>query len=271
MPLILVNDMEYTIQKDGFSELVLEQDADMNCTIVVDKQRHASLLLTYSGIDVKRVLNIHVGRDSTLTLMVKNEVLAHLTLKFLASVEANASLSLALCELNQNEVDVEGTINLKENGASTLLRSATLASNQKHFVLEVQHHAPYTSGIMEHYAIVKETGNYFMQATGKIRKGAYGSASHQTTRVLTMSEKHNSEVIPLLLIDEHDVKASHACTLGQLDEHQLYYLQTRGLSRELALGLLSIGYMMPISEMFEDEEINQKLKNEIEMKVGLHA
>ena len=76
---------------------------------------------------------------------------------------------------------------------------------------------------------------------------------------------------PLLLIDENDVKASHATTLGQPDENQLYYLQTRGLSRKQALGLLTVGYIMPITELFEDETINQKLKNEIEMKVGLHA
>ena len=86
-----------------------------------------------------------------------------------------------------------------------------------------------------------------------------------------MSEKHNSEVLPVLLIDENEVKASHATTLGQPDENQLYYLQTRGLSRSQALGLLTLGYLLPISELFDNEEIKEKLKNEIEKKVGLHA
>ena len=110
-----------------------------------------------------------------------------------------------------------------------------------------------------------------MEACGKIVKGAHDSASHQASRVLTLSNQQSSEVIPLLLIDENDVKASHATTLGQPDENQLYYLQTRGLSRRQALGLLTVGYIMPITELFDQEEVRTALKDEIEMKVGLHA
>ena len=51
----------------------------------------------------------------------------------------------------------------------------------------------------------------------------------------------------------------------------MYYLQTKGLSRSQALGLLTLGYLLPISELFDNEEIKEKLKNEIEKKVGLHA
>ena len=88
---------------------------------------------------------------------------------------------------------------------------------------------------------------------------------------MTLSEEQSSEVIPLLLIDENEVKASHATTVGQPDENQLYYLQTRGLTRTQALGLLTIGYMMPITTVLDDEAQRAELKNEIEMKVGLHA
>ena len=60
-------------------------------------------------------------------------------------------------------------------------------------------------------------------------------------------------------------------TLGQPDENQLYYLQTRGLSRKEALGLLSIGYLLPIVAYVNDADKQQELKNEIEKRVGLHA
>ena len=110
-----------------------------------------------------------------------------------------------------------------------------------------------------------------MEACGKIVKGAHDSASHQASRVLTLSNQQSSEVIPLLLIDENDVKASHATTLGQPDENQLYYLQSRGLSRSQALGLLTVGYLMPISDLFDDATYHDEMKNEIEKRVGLHA
>jgi len=43
---------------------------------------------------------------------------------------------------------------------------------------------------------------------------------------------------PILLIDNLDSKASHGCAVGSLDENQLLYLQSRGLSREEASFLL---------------------------------
>ena len=109
-----------------------------------------------------------------------------------------------------------------------------------------------------------------MEATGKIIKGARESNSHQQTRVLTMSERHSSEVVPVLLIDENDVKASHATTLGQPDENQLYYLQTRGLSKEQALGLLSVGYFMPVADLLAHSEMHAQIQYRVEEKVGLY-
>ena len=86
-----------------------------------------------------------------------------------------------------------------------------------------------------------------------------------------MTHQHKCKVDPILLIDEDQVKASHAMTLGQMDENQLYYLMSRGLNTQQALGLLSIGYLMPITQFFEDDEMNMKMKEEMEKKVGLHV
>ena len=180
-------------------------------------------------------------------------------------------LTLALCELNAGNTQARVTLDLCEEGAFAMLRSACIAASRKQFHMQCNHLQAHTEGLMENYAVVEEGGQYRMEATGKIIKGARESNSHQKTRVLTMSERHSSEVVPVLLIDENDVKASHATTLGQPDENQLYYLQTRGLSRRQALGLLTVGYIMPITELFDQEEVRTALKDEIEMKVGLHA
>ena len=110
--------------------------------------------------------------------------------------------------------------------------------------MELIHSCPHTHAFMENYCVVEEAVKLDVEAIGNIRKGAFGSESHQKTRVLTMSEHHNAQVVPVLYIDENDVKASHAMTLGQPDEEQLYYLQSRGITREAALGLLSIDYFL---------------------------
>lgn len=261
--------MELNIAENGFHSYEIGKESEVH--ISVDKRINASVMLTYSGTDGKLDSRLTLAEGSSLTVMIKDEKTAGCTLQVSADVSRDARLILAVCELDQGNTDGRVTINLKEEGAYAMVRTACIVSGKKHFVLNCNHSSPYTTGLMENYAVVKDHGDYRMEACGKIVKGAQESASHQTTRVLTMSHQHTSEVIPLLLIDENNVKASHATTVGQPDENQLYYLQTRGLSREQALGLLTVGYIMPIAELFDDAQLNEELKNEIEMKVGLHA
>lgn len=262
--------MELTISCDGFQNIQLDPNTS-HLDIVIDKRINASLLLSYSEVDGALPITCRVCEGSSLTVLLKKEEAYDTKIDIVANVYKDASLDFAYLDMENKQSSVHMDVNLMETGANVLLQSACIAQDTKDFHMAITHHVAYTTGTMKHYAIVKEDGTYRMEASGKIVKGAHGSESHQTTRVLTMSEQQDSRVIPLLLIDENDVKASHATTLGQPDENQLYYLQTRGLTRNQALGLLSVGYMMPISEVLDDEQIKEQLKNEIEMKVGLHA
>lgn len=263
--------IQLSITEDGFQNIEVQAMKEMQVDIHVDKRINASLFITYTGTDAEIKTRIIMEDDSNAHIMFKNDLQNKCEIVQEVSVYRNASLNLAYCELSDSETKLSASLDLLKEGASIFVRSACIANADKVFHLTCTHHVPYTTGIMENYAVVEEKGNYRMEACGKIVKGAKESASHQKTRVLTMSEKHTSEVTPLLLIDENDVKASHATTLGQPDANQLYYLQTRGLSRKQALGLLTVGYIMPITEMIQDEVLQEALKNEIEMKVGLHA
>lgn len=262
--------MELLIVEDGFKRDQLAVE-DTLLNITVQKGVHASLLLTYAGKSDDIKSNIVVEDGASLTLMMKNEGCETLRLQQQTIVKKDASLTLAYCELNEGETWLDANFNLVESGASVKVRSACIVESKKHFKLDCKHDSAYTYGLMENYAVVKEGGDYRMEASGIIPKGSFESATHQATRVLTMSEKQKSEVLPVLLIDENDVKASHATTVGQPDENQLYYLQTRGLSRTQALGLLTVGYLMPITELFDDVKLQEELKDEIETKVGLHV
>ncbi|MPN41600.1 hypothetical protein SDC9_189154 [bioreactor metagenome] len=71
----------------------------------------------------------------------------------------------------------------------------------------------------------------------------------------------------MLLIDENDVEASHATSVGQIDENQMVYLQSRGLNEKQVMGLITIGYLMPITGFIQNEELKEVLTNVIESKV----
>ena len=55
--------------------------------------------------------------------------------------------------------------------------------------------------------------------------------AEQESRVLMLSEKARGDANPILLIDEDDVTAGHAASVGRVDPTQLYYLMSRGISK----------------------------------------
>ncbi|MGL5978401.1 MAG: SufB/SufD family protein [Erysipelotrichaceae bacterium] len=238
-----------------------------NLNLTFDVTSDASLFLTYRGTQTQVNIKMDVKDNTTLQVLHWNECKEALSLQVEQSIHKDATLHVGFAELSNQKADIKASLDLVASGAQVHTSSASIAEQHVHLDLVVRHLAPHTQANMENYAIVKRGGDLRIYDEGKIVKGAYASASHQTTRVLTLDKEQKSEVLPLLLIDENDVQASHATSLGQPDENQLYYLQTRGLSRTQALGLMSIGYLMPIAEVLSDEALIEVLRERITKRV----
>ena len=72
--------------------------------------------------------------------------------------------------------------------------------------------------------------------------GAHGTDSSQSNKNLILSDKARSFARPQLKIDADDVTCSHGSSTGQLDETEIFYLESRGLNRTMAKALLTYGF-----------------------------
>ena len=61
-----------------------------------------------------------------------------------------------------------------------------------------------------------------------------------------LSPKARGDANPILLIDEDDVKAGHAASVGQVNPEQIYYLMSRGITRTEAERLIIYGFLAPV-------------------------
>ncbi len=77
----------------------------------------------------------------------------------------------------------------------------------------------------------------------RVHPGAQQTDAYQTNRNLILSEHARADSLPNLEIEADDVKCSHGATVGQLDEDALFYLMSRGLSRERAERLVVTGFL----------------------------
>ncbi len=144
----------------------------------------------------------------------------------------------------------EITSQLMQEGADTQLFGLARLKNkeQTHFSVKVDHlHPGCTSRQLFKCALYDTTRSSF---SGKIFVDpiAQKTNAYQLNQNLLLSPYAIAYSQPELQIFADDVKASHGCTVGQLDEEQLFYLKSRGLSAETAAQLLADAFYQDILE-----------------------
>ncbi len=262
---------EYTLffDRDSKEQVDIHDCESLKLQIETDDRTHAQLWIAYDGVQMSLDVSVKLGFDSELTVLFWNRMSEALNMTLHMEGKAGSHVHMGIGDLQAGASDYRIQADMREDHSDMELTSVCIAAH-KHWHIDWNQYHSHTTGIMHHFAVVEENGDYLMEASGRIVQGAYEAQSHQSSRVLTMSQKQRSEVLPILYIDENNVKASHATTLGQPDETQLYYLQSRGLSRNAALGLLRMGYLMPIVHVVDDETWQGQLQQEMEEKVIRH-
>lgn len=76
-----------------------------------------------------------------------------------------------------------------------------------------------------------------------IENGAENSNAYLKADVLMLSDEARAHVVPSLEIKENDIKASHGATITKINEEQIFYMMSRGLSRTKAKKLIVEGFL----------------------------
>ena len=149
---------------------------------------------------------------------------------------------------------------LKEGGEGELeILSVATGSQKKGFNTQTINDAQHTIGhILQHAAVLDEAFLSFNGITS-IDHGAKFSDGRQTSRILMLSEKARGDVNPLLFIDQFEVTAGHSASAGQLDQDQLHYLMSRGISRRVAEQLVARGFLGVIIERIRDRSLQDEI------------
>lgn len=174
-------------------------------------------------------------------------------------IEDDAKLDIMAGFLN-NKVAAKLNSRLTGIGANINIRSVAISSTDNDQVIDVliNHEEKHSAGLMHNIAIASENGRVVLNGIEKILKGNSKSDAFQSLQGITTSNDAVIEVNPILLIDEYDVTAGHAATVGKLDEVSIYYLMSRGLTKKEAESLMINGLIRPIVDAISDEDIKER-------------
>jgi FeS assembly protein SufD len=109
------------------------------------------------------------------------------------------------------------------------------------------HRGPHTRGRVLVKSVLKDTSKSLFKGMIKIGKEGRGTESYLAGHAILLDRGAKSDAIPGLEIETNEVKATHSASVAQMDENQIYYLMTRGLSREGAKREMVAGFLEPLS------------------------
>ncbi|WMW46693.1 Fe-S cluster assembly protein SufD [Bacillus paralicheniformis] len=181
----------------------------------------------------------------------------------------NSKIEWALGLMNDGDTVSENTTNLHGDGTFGDTKTVVVGRGEQtqNFTTQIIHHGKHSEGYILKHGVMKDSASSIFNGIGKIEHGASKSNAEQESRVLMLSEKARGDANPILLIDEDDVTAGHAASVGRVDPVQLYYLMSRGIPKEEAERLVIYGFLAPVVNELPIEGVKKQLVSVIERKV----
>ena len=182
----------------------------------------------------------------------------------------NASIDWAIGVMNEGNVVADFDSDLIGNGSHADLKVVALSSGRQVQGIDtrVTNFGCNSIGNILQHGVILEKGTLTFNGIGHIIKGAKGADAQQESRVLMLSDQARSDANPILLIEENDVTAGHAASIGQVDPEDMYYLMSRGLDQHTAERLVVRGFLGSVIVEIPVKEVRDEMIATIEEKLS---
>jgi Fe-S cluster assembly protein SufD len=150
---------------------------------------------------------------------------------------------------------------LNESGAEMELNGVSVLEEdeQSHQFVRVHHEVENCTSHQYFKNIINDRARASFDGTVVVNKGAQLTNSDQLINNLMLSDEGHADCKPNLMIFADDVKCAHGATVGQLDDDQLFYLKTRGLSESVAKEILTQSFARSIVQKIPFEPVVKEL------------
>ncbi|MEK7571918.1 MAG: SufD family Fe-S cluster assembly protein [Patescibacteria group bacterium] len=180
-------------------------------------------------------------------------------------IKENETLVLPILWTGE-ESEISYEVLLSGQGASVAILGLLLGKDDAalQIKINVTHAAKNTKSEVILKGALTDAAKVNFEGLVKINHGATGTNAWLAAHLLLLSDKSKGRAIPSLEILENDIKAGHATTVGRINDIEMFYLMSRGLSREQAKQFVVQGFLASILEKFP-REFQQKAKKNVRL------
>ena len=165
-------------------------------------------------------------------------------------------------------------LNFYQNGEriDSTLKGVTIIGNKQHVDHNtmVHHIEPNCESHQDYKGIYNDSSTGVFNGKVLVNKEAQKTNAFQANNNILVSDKASINTKPQLEIFADDVKCSHGCTIGQLDESAMFYMRSRGIPEKEAKGLLMYAFSNNVLSSVKIPEIKQRITKIIANKLGVN-
>ncbi|MCH7412605.1 Fe-S cluster assembly protein SufD [Belliella sp. R4-6] len=189
---------------------------------------------------------------------------------FATDIHRDATFTSVATQLQGDMLRNNLTLNLLDSGCVGNMYGLYLLNGKTHVDnhTNVDHTKPHCDSNELYKGILADSSRGVFNGKIFVRQDAQKTNAFQQNNNILMSEDAIVNTKPQLEIWADDVKCSHGCTTGQLDEEALFYLQARGIGKEHAKGLLLYAFAGEVFEHIAYEPFKEYCIQLVQERLG---
>ncbi len=169
---------------------------------------------------------------------------------------------------------IRNNLNIYHKGEhlKSTLKGVTILQQQQHVDhYTLVHHAhPHCESHQDYKGVFSDRSTGVFNGKILVDKIAQKTNAFQQNNNILLDDKTTVNTKPQLEIFADDVKCSHGCTIGQLDEEALFYLRSRGIPRKEAKALLTYAFANNVLESVQLPALKKRINHLIASKLGVN-
>jgi Fe-S cluster assembly protein SufD len=133
------------------------------------------------------------------------------------------------------------------------------------------HEAPNTSSDLLYKNSLDDHARTIFAGLIRVEPAAHQTDAYQKVRNLLLSDEAEANSAPGLEIEADDVRCTHGATSGQIEQEELFYLMSRGITKRAAQKLIVHGFLQEVIDRLDEPAIGKKLTEMVQAKFAAHA
>lgn len=186
-----------------------------------------------------------------------------------AELAEGAFLEWTLGALGARLAKVNQELVLNGPGSQAVVNGVMFAEDRQHLAYHTRqdHRTPYTKSDLLYKGALQDQAHLVWRGMIRVEPGAVRADGYQRNDNLMLSDTARADCIPGLEILADDVRCTHGATGGRVDEEEIFYAQTRGLTRREATRLVVTGFFQQVLDRITIESVREALSEVIQERV----